>query len=150
MERYQCLVAVFDNWDTLTGMIAHLSPDQIGGSGAVLYANSGTPENASLPDLLLDMTELNLLAGAACVQCTTGKLATELHARSKGGADTVAAAVCDWLGDGMANELQRHIENGRFVLWLEPVTPDDCEKACAELVRASPHLVFRFYIQHQS
>ena len=79
--------------------------------------------------------------GTACVRCTTGRLARDLQALSDGGAESVAAAVRGWLGDGLARELQRHIDHGRLVLWLEPTTSADCDAACAQLARASPHLI---------
>ena len=140
MEHYQCIVAVFDDWDALRTALASLTPARIGSSGAVLHARDSMSPTEPIPELSREMTDLSF-AGAACVRCTTGTLARDLQAFSDGGADSVGIAVRGWLGDGLARELQRHIDHRRLVLWLEPTTPDDCDAACAQLARASPHLV---------
>lgn len=141
MEHLQCIVAVFDDWAALQSVLADLTPDRVGPTSAILFARDGEPLIDPVPALLQELAELNFAASAISVRCTAGRLATDLQARSDGGAESIAVAVRGWLGDGLARELQRHINHGRLVLWLEPTTQDDCDAACAQLARASPHLV---------
>jgi hypothetical protein len=140
MKRNQFVIAVFDDWGSLESALAKLGTERIGRSGALLYTRNDEPMPAASP-LVQDTTELHFAACVERVRCTTGKLAAELAARSAGGARDLARALRGWVSPGQAKELQWHIESGRLVLWLQPPTPEDVETVCAQMVRASRHLV---------
>ena len=40
-----------------------------------------------------------------------------------------------------ADELQRHIEKGRLVLWFELAKAQDLGVVCGRLIQTSPHVV---------
>jgi hypothetical protein len=141
MKRNQYLIAVFDDWDALGSVLADLGAEKMGRSCALLHTRKDEPPILTASWLVQDMTELHFAARIKRVRCTAGTLAAELAARSAGGAHDVADALRGWVSSEQASELQRHIENERLVLWLQPSTPEDFETVCARLVQASPHLV---------
>ena len=140
MQRSQFLIAVFDDWDALARVLDNLAGKDTDRAAALLHKRRDGP-SGDRPSLLRDMTELRFAASLECVRCTRGKLADELAARSSAGAVSLAEALGSWLTHEQARELERHVANGRLVLWLRPATQDDFETVCARLVQASPHLV---------
>jgi hypothetical protein len=141
MKRNQFVIAVFDDWGTLESALASLGTERIGRSGALLYTRDDQPPMPVASWLVQDITELHFAARVERVRCTTGKLAAELATRSAAGARDLARALRGWVSSDQAKELQWHIESGRLVLWLQPSTLEDVETVCAQMVRASQHLV---------
>jgi hypothetical protein len=141
MKRSRFVIAVFDDWDAVEGLLASLGSDKIGRFGALLHARTDDPPMGSVSWLVQDMMELHFAASRRCVRCTTGWLAVQLAMRSAGGAHDLAHALRGWASAEQAKELQWHIESGRLVIWLQPSTPEDFETVCAQMVQASPHLV---------
>jgi len=141
MKRSQFVIAAFDDWEALEGALANLGNERIGRSSALLHTRGDEPTMFAASWLAEDATELHFAASCKSARCTAGGLATQLATRSSEGADSLARALRGWLSSEQARELQRHIESGRLVLWLEPSTPEEFETVCAQLVQASPHLV---------
>ena len=90
---------------------------------------------------LAETTELPYLTAKQNVRCTVGGLAHELAARWARGVHRLAGALSAWVGREHADELQRHIEKGRLVLWFELAQPQDLGIVCGRLVQTSPHVV---------
>lgn len=141
MKRSRYLIAMFDDWDALGGVLADLGAERIGSSSALLHTREDEPPLLTASWLVQDMTELPFAAYSHRVRCTTGRLAAQLAARSTRGGHNLADALLGWVSSQQAGELQWHIEKGRLVLWLQPSAPEDFETVCARLVQASPHLV---------
>ena len=141
MKGSQFVIAVFDDWDAVEGLLANLGSDKIGRFGALLHTRNDEPAMLAVSWLVQDMTELHFAASRSRVRCTTGRLAAQLATRSAGGAHDLAHALRGWVSPEQAKELQWHIESGRLVLWLQPSTPEDFGTVCAQMVQASPHLV---------
>jgi hypothetical protein len=141
MKPSQFVIAVFDDWDAVEGLLASLSSDKIGRLGALLHTRTDEPSMQAVSWLVQDMTELHFAASRSRVRCTGGRLAAHLAMRSAGGARDLAHALRGWVSAEQARELQWHVESGRLVLWLQPSRPEDFETVCAQMVQASPHLV---------
>jgi hypothetical protein len=141
MKPSQFVIAVFDDWNAVEGLLASLGSDKIGHFGALLHTGADEPPTQAVSWLVQDMTELHFAASRSRVRCTAGRLAAQLAVRSAGGARDLAHALRGWVSAGQAKELQWHVESGRLMLWLQPSTPEDFETVCAQMVRASPHLV---------
>jgi hypothetical protein len=141
MKQNQLLIAVFDEWEAVESVLADLGTERIGRSGALLHRRKGEPSTLTPSWLVHDMAELRFAARSERVRCTAGRLADELARRSAGGEHDLASALRGWMSSEQAREVQWHVAKGRIVLWLEPPTSEDVETACAQLVRASPHLV---------
>jgi hypothetical protein len=140
MHRSQFLFAVFDDRDSLARVLGELGAE-VAERATVLLHESRDEPSGEPASVLQRMTEVHFAASLQRVRCTTGGLARALAARSAGGAHSLAEALHGWLTPEQARELERHVANGRLVLWLSPVTPEDFETLCARLVQASPHLV---------
>jgi hypothetical protein len=141
MKPSQFVIAVFDDWDAVEGLLASLGSDKIGRFGALLHTRTDEPPMQAVSWLVRDMTELHFAALSSRVRCTAGGLAAQLAMRSAGGARDLAHALRGWVSAEQAKELQWHVESGRLVLWLQPSRPEDFETVCAQMVQASPHLV---------
>ena len=141
MKRSQFVIAVFDDWDALEGVLARLGSERIGRSSALLHTRGDEPPVLAVAWLAQDTTELHFSASSKRARCTAGGLAAQLATRSSEGADNLARALRGWLSSEQARELEWHIESGRLVLWLQPSTPEEFETVCAQMVQASPHLV---------
>jgi hypothetical protein len=141
MKPSQFVIAVFDDWDAVEGLLASLASDKIGRFGALLHTRTDEPPMQAVSWLVQDMTELHFSASRSPVRCTAGRLAAQLAMRSAGGARDLAHALRGWVSPEQAKELQWHVESGRLVLWLQPSRPEDFETVCAQMVQASPHLV---------
>ena len=142
------VIAVFDEWSALRAVLEELKGRGVGLRGAVLFAReddcgmghaAGTAEVISA--FLAETTELPFAIPTQKVRCTSGVLAQSLVARSAGGAQRLAGALGAWISREHANALQRHLEVGRLVLWLEIARPRDLEVVCGHLVQKSPHVV---------
>jgi hypothetical protein len=141
MKPSRFVIAVFDDWNAVEGLLASLGIDKIAGFGALLHARTDEPPVQAVSWLVQDMTELQFAASRSRIRCTTGRFAAQLAMRSAGGALDLAHALRGWVSAEQARELQWHVESGRLVLWLEPSRPEDFETVCARMVQASPHLV---------
>jgi hypothetical protein len=141
MKRSQFVIAVFDDWDAVDNLIARLGSDKIGRFGALLHTRADEPQTQAVSWLVQSMTEVHFAASHGRVRCTAGAIAGRLAMRSAGGARDLAHALRGWVSPEQAKELQRHVESGRLVLWLQPSRPEDFETVCAQMVQASPHLV---------
>ena len=138
MKRSQFVIAVFDDWSAVEGLLVSLGSDKIGRFGALLHTRTDEPPMLAISQ---EMTELHFAASRSRVRCTTGRLSALLAMRSAGGAQDLAHALRGWVSAEQAKELQWHVESGRLVLWLQPSRPEDFETVCAQMVQASPHLV---------
>lgn len=138
------VIAVFDEWDNLHAALEDLSLHGIAPRGAVLFARDDGPQSTS-PELIsffiAETTELPFLSATQKVRCTAGAFAHELSAHSAHGPRGLAGALRAWVSREHADELQRHIEKGRLVLWFELAEPQDLGVVCGRLVQTSPHVV---------
>ena len=141
MKPCQFVIAVFDEWSAVEGLLASLGADKIGRFGAVLHARTDQPPMPVVSWLVQDMTELHFAASRHRVRCTTGSFAAQLAKRSAGGARDLAHALRGWVSAEQAKMLQWHVESGRLVLWLQPSRLEDFDTVCARMVQASPHVV---------
>ncbi len=141
MHRSQFLIAVFDDWVALGGVLSELEAETTGSTAALLHERGDEPPGETASSLVRHTTELRFAASIHRVRCTTGNLARALAARSAGGAHSLADALRAWLTAEQARELEHHVASGRLVLWWRPATPGDFETVWARLVQASPHLV---------
>jgi hypothetical protein len=141
MTQNRFLIAVFDEWEAVGSVLADLGMERVGRAGALLHIRKDEPPTLTASWLVQDMAELHFAALRERVRCTAGRLAEALAKRSGGGMHDLAGALRGWMSFEQAREVQWHVEKGRIVLWLEPLTPEDVDTACARLVQASPHLV---------
>jgi hypothetical protein len=141
MKASQFVIAVFDDWSSLERLLARLGGNKIGRLGALLHTRTDEPSIQAASWLAHDMMELRFAASRDRIRCTAGGLAAQLAIRSESGARDLAHALRGWVSPEQARELQRHVECGRLVLWLQPSKPEDFEAVCAQMVLASPHLV---------
>jgi hypothetical protein len=141
MKPSQFVIAVFDDWNAVEGLLASLGSDKIGRFGALLHTRADEPPMQAVSWLVQDMRELHFASSPSHVRCTAGGLAALLAMRSSGGARDLAHALRGLLSVEQAKELQWHVESGRLVLWVQPSRPEDFETVCAQMVQASPHLV---------
>jgi hypothetical protein len=141
MKRSRFVIAAFDDWQALEGVLANLGSERIGQSSALLHAREDERPMLASSWLAQDTMDLRFAAPCKRARCTVGALAAQLAMRSSEGADNLACALRGWVSSEQARELQWHIESGRLVLWVQPSTPEEFETVCAQLVQASPHLV---------
>ena len=141
MKPSQFVIAAFDDWDAVKSLLASLESDKIGRFCALLHTRADEPPMPAISWLVQDMTELRFAASCSRVRCTAGGFAARLAARSGGGARDLAHALRGWVSADQAEVLQRHLQGGRLVLWLQPSRPEDFETVCARMVQASPHMV---------
>jgi hypothetical protein len=138
------VIAVFDGWDSLHAALEDLSVHGIAPRGAVLFGRDDDPQSTSpepISYFLAETTELPFSSATQRVRCTAGSLAHELTARSARGTRRLAVALGAWVSREHADELQRHIDKGRVVLWFELAQPQDPGVVCGRLVQTSPHVV---------
>jgi hypothetical protein len=141
MKPSQYVIAVFDDWKAVEGVLASLGSHKIGRFGALLHTRPHEPPMQAVSWLVQDMMELHFAASRSRVRCTAGRFAAQLAMRSAGGARDLAHALRGWVSAEQAKELQWHVESGRLLLWLQPSRPEDFETLCAQMVQASPHVV---------
>jgi hypothetical protein len=115
MKPSQFVIAVFDDWNAVEGLLASLGSDKIGRSGALLHTRPDEPPMQAVSWLVQEMTELHFAASRSRVRCTAGRFAAQLAMRSAGGARDLAHALRGWVSAEQANELQWHVESGRLV-----------------------------------
>ena len=149
-NRAQFVIAVFDDWDALQGVLVGMEGHVPMRGGAVLHARKDIPPLASAFRLLKEMTDLHFARSPHHVTCTMGQLAYELSGKLARGAQSVAEALHSWLGSDQAGQLENHIEMGRLVLWVELETSEDYSVLCGRLVQASPHMVGLCKIRFES
>jgi hypothetical protein len=137
----QFVIAVFDDWDALQGVLEDVSAREFDRFGTLLHAREDNPPLAVRSGLLKEITELQFAASKQRIYCTRGEVAEKLAARLAHGARSLADAFHSWLSTDQAWQLQSHIEKGRLVLWLQLPTSEDFGAVCGRLVQASPHMV---------
>jgi hypothetical protein len=137
----QFVIAVFDDWDALQGVLEDMSAREFDRFGTLLHAREDNPPLAVRSGLLKEITELQFAASKQPICCTRGEIAERLAARLARGARSLADALRNWLSTDQAWELQNHIEKGRLVLWLQLPTSEEFGAVCGRLVQASPHMV---------
>jgi hypothetical protein len=149
-NRAQFVIAVFDDWDALQGILVGMEEHVPMLAGAVVHARKDIPPHASALRLLKEMTDLHFAQSPHHITCTMGQLAYELSSKLARGARSVAEALHSWLGSDQAGQLESHIEMGRLVLWVELRTTDDYSVLCGRLVQSSPHMVGLCKIRFES
>jgi hypothetical protein len=137
----QCVIAAFDEWDALQAALDVIGLDVPGPSSAILHARSDTDANATGSRLAGKMQQLDFAHSHQHITCTAGLLAEMLAAGLARGARAPADVLGQWLSAHQARQLQHHIESGRLILWLELRSSEEFGTVCAQLVRASPHVV---------
>ena len=149
-NRAQFVIAVFDDWDALQGILVGMEEHAPMLAGAVLHARKDIPPHASALRLLKEMTDFHFAQSPYHITCTIGQLAYELSSKLARGARSVAEALHSWLGSDQAGQLESHIEMGGLVLWVELRTTEDYSVLCGRLVQASPHMVGLCKIRFES
>jgi hypothetical protein len=89
----QFVIAVFDDWETLQGVLFSMELIAPMHSGALLHAREDAPPQAAAVGILKEMTTLRFAHSPHQVTCTIGQLAHELSARLAAGARSVAAST---------------------------------------------------------
>jgi hypothetical protein len=140
-DGVQLVIAAFDDWDALEAALGSIDADLPSLSVAVLHARAGAYAPPGHTALLSEMKELHFARAHLRVVCTAGQLADRLAEGVARGAHGLAHALGQWLNAHQARQLQDHIEHGRLILWLELRSADEFGTVCAQLVRASPHVV---------
>jgi hypothetical protein len=75
------------------------------------------------------LCDLPFPGNAAQIACSAGPIAKRLSARLSGAAQSLQAALVTWLIPRHAAQLQRWVEQGKIVVWVELSDHDDERRA---------------------
>ena len=125
-------VGAFDTWADAQKAAQELSSDQKPMS-QISYLG--------LRDVLIrgpaqSLRELPFPGNAAQIACSGGPIAERLSARLAVGAPSLQIAIAAWLIPRHAAQLQRSVEKGKIVVWVEITDPDDERRAYRALLGA--------------
>jgi hypothetical protein len=84
---------------------------------------------------------LTFSSGPEEICCTSGPLATCLHASVEAGATNLKDAFGLWLVPRHARYLERAVEERKILLWLDVADTDEERSACQSLLKTSSGLV---------
>jgi hypothetical protein len=137
----QCVIAVFDDWESLYAVLDEFAPEETRGGTTVLYSPRARPPPTASPQLFKEVVDLHFAPAGQRICCTRGEVALGLGERVAKGARSLGDALRSWLRTDQAWQLESHVEKGHFVLWVQPSTTEQFGALCGRLVRASRHLV---------
>ena len=103
------------------------------GAGSERWAHGSAPS--------LGLRELPFQKNPELIGCTSGPVADRLAWRLALGAPTLHSALAHWLIPRHAAQLQRAVEDGRIILWVQLFDNDDERRALSE--SAGAQLQFR-------
>ena len=144
----QFAVATLESWESLCAVLDELKAEGIEVEVSVMLAveerariEAGEATAAAVQALLGQGVELHFPGSQLRTYCTSGKLADALGRRQAEGARSLADALTGWLIHAQAVELQRQIDRGRLVAWLELSEPEHRAIVCGRVVPASVDMV---------
>jgi hypothetical protein len=82
------------------------------------------------------LCDLPFPGSAGRIACSAGPIAERLSARLAGGAPSLQAAIAAWLIPRHAARLQRTVESGKIVVWVELGNHEDERRAYRALLAA--------------
>jgi hypothetical protein len=88
-----------------------------------------------------NLQELPFPANRGLVACSKGLVAERLAARIGGGAKSLRGALATWLIQRHAAEIERAVENGDIVVWVQLQDNEDERRAYRTLLAAGCHSV---------
>jgi hypothetical protein len=139
-DSAQYVFAVFDNWETLQTVTEELAARAPNSSPAVLARRDSLPIAVSC-EPLKSAVDLHFAQSHHRISCTSGRIAERLSKNSASGIRSLSDALHSWLSSDQSWQLQRHVEEGHLVLWMQPTTAEEFDAVCGRLVQASPHIV---------
>jgi len=137
----QCVIAVFDDWESLYAVLEEFAEEETRGGATVLYSPRARPPPTASPQLFKEVVDLHFARAGQRICCTRGEVAHGLGERVAKGATSLGDALRSWLRTDQAWQLESHVEKGHFILWIQPSTTEQFGVLCGRLVRASRHLV---------
>jgi hypothetical protein len=144
----QFAVATLESWESLRAVLDELKTDGIEVEVAVMLAvdarariEAGEATAGAVRALLGHGVELQFPGSRLRTYCTAGKIADALGRRQAEGARSLADALTGWLIHAQAVELQRQIDRGRLVAWLELSGAEHRAIVCGRVVPASIEMV---------
>ena len=139
-DSTQCVFAVFDDWETLQALIQELAARAPSSSPTVLARKDCLPITV-IGKSLKEAVELYFARSHHRISCTSGRIAERLAKKSASGTRSLSDALHSWLSSDQSWHLQRHVEEGHLVLWMQPTTTEEFDAVCGRLVQVSPHIV---------
>ena len=124
-------VAAFKSWDAARRVSRELTPDQ-NSSGKVSYLGL----HEVLETGAADLRKLPFPANTALVACSKGLVAERLATRLSSGAGSLQGALVTWLIPRHAAEIERTVEDGDVVVWVQLQDHEDERRAYRTLLAA--------------
>jgi hypothetical protein len=126
-------VAAFDTWADAHKVAQELCSGSNPLSGiSYLGLRDVLSEDRAQP-----LSDLAFPGNAAPVVCSTGPVAERLAARLDAGMPSLQAALAAWLIPRHAAQLQRTVDNGKIVLWVQLADHADEQRAYRTLMAAN-------------
>jgi hypothetical protein len=137
-------IGVFDGWDGVKASVQELAASGVAANNIYYLALrrvlfSGVPVEGGGNQTSLQ--ELPFPGNVGVISTTPGPVAKRLAARLDRGAQTLKAALGDWLIPRHAAHLQDAVEGGKIVLWVQLFDNDDERRAYRSLLARSSNSV---------
>jgi hypothetical protein len=133
-------VGTFDTWGGVQEALRQLHARGIASDAfncLGLHDTFASKPEAVFPDKVEGTREFAFSDGSRLISCTSGTMAQCLAARLAKGAPSLDAALGHWLIPRHAAELQRAVEDGKIVLWVQLFDANDERRAYQTLLAHS-------------
>jgi len=138
-DDLRSVIAAFDDWGNLDAALTEMNADESCSYCAVLHARGEASSEAC--GAVHEIASLQHTHSRTCVIRSEGFLSRALADALRHGTHTLADALRQWVSADQARHLEDHIAQGRLLLWVQPLTPEQFGRICGHLVRASRHMV---------
>jgi hypothetical protein len=135
------VVAAFDRWEDLRSALELIESSAGCCFRAVLHARQDAADNCWLFEVVDEVAAVDSMRQRSCKTRERGPLANALSARFASGARTLTEALQEWMSADQAAHLEKHVDRGRLLLWVQPVGSEQFGCVCGRLVQASTHVV---------
>jgi hypothetical protein len=137
-------IGIFDGWDGVKASVQDLAAAGMAAKNVhylALQRVLGSRSPIERADNPMSLRELPFPGNAGMISTTPGLVAERLAARLGRGAQTLKAALGDWLIPRHAAHLQDAVEGGKIVLWVQLFDNDDERRAYQSLLARSSNSV---------
>jgi hypothetical protein len=137
-------IGIFDGWDGVKASVQDLAAAGMAANNVhylALQRVLGSRSPIERADNPMSLRELPFPGNAGMISTTPGLVAERLAARLGRGAQTLKAALGDWLIPRHAAHLQDAVEGGKIVLWVQLFDNDDERRAYQSLLARSSNSV---------
>jgi hypothetical protein len=135
-------VGIFDTWTDVQATVRDLTVDGMAeNSFNCLGLHRVLAPLAARPDNRMSLRDLPFSGDPELTSVTDGPLATCLAERSRMGAETLTAALGQWLIPRHAAQLQEAVSAGQVILWAQLFDNDDERRAYRSFLARSSNSV---------